>query len=60
MAGVCWVLRHTYSDGSGTKNLRVYTNEDRAIEDYELVRSNPADGGSYFLDQVVFFDGTSP
>ena len=36
----CWVLWWEYGDHSHTEIVRVFTEHDRALEDYELVKDD--------------------
>lgn len=48
-----WVLWWKYSDGSRQGVLRVYEDETRANEDFDLV--DESTDRTYFLDPIPFF-----
>ena len=50
-----WVLWHMYGDGSSASVLRVYLNEFRAQEDYQLLTEPPAGSTEWHLDKVEIF-----
>lgn len=45
-----FIIAWSYSDGSGSKVVRCYLSEERAILDYELVRND--DSKIWILDKV--------
>lgn len=51
-----WVLWHSYGDGSGSMIVRAYTDETRAMADYELMTCSPGTPASEWkLDQVQLY-----
>lgn len=53
---VAWVLWHQYGDKSGASVERVYVDEDRAREDYDLLTegNNKCPEHEWHLDKVWF------
>lgn len=54
-AGICYVVTREYSDGSTYEILRVYTNEERAKLDVELVKGDH--GMIYKIHAIQFLTG---
>lgn len=50
-----WVLWHMYGDGSDVHIERVYLEQDRAQEDYTLLKNQPGGTTEWHLEKVRVF-----
>ena len=50
-----WVLWFKFLDGSGSHIQRAYTDEKRANEDFELLRSDPRGSEEWILSKVPIY-----